>query len=48
MEMEKQTLGEQLSTGPSLTKGHREDWDQTGLAWFLPVSHTHFILKLEA
>ena len=37
MEMEKQIRGKLMFAGPSLTKEHRQDFDQKGTARFLPV-----------
>ena len=35
METEKQMFGKNMFAGPSLTVGHTEDIDQTGLTWLL-------------
>lgn len=42
---EKQMFGKEMFTRPSLTLGHRGDFDQTGLAMFLPVYHTLVHIK---
>lgn len=41
MKMGKPMLGKQMFAGPSVTRGHREDFNQLVLAMFLPVSHTN-------
>ena len=33
-------FGKQMFGGPSLTMGHRESFDQTGLDGLLPFHHT--------
>lgn len=45
MELEKQMLGKQMSVGSSSTAGHRKDFDQKGLASFLSVHNSSFILR---
>lgn len=36
-----------MFAGPSLTVGHSEGFDQTGLARFFPVYHTLIHIKLQ-
>lgn len=36
-----------MFAGPSLTTGHRENWDEKGLASFLSVNHTLIHIKLQ-
>lgn len=37
-------LGKQIFAGPSLTAGHRENFDQTCLAGIFPITHLFILI----